>query len=168
MRALIKRSCSILVIACLMIGVLPATGCGGIKADISIYESEEITIVGLAEEDFTITPQDLAALSIKNKKVTSATTKKDVTVQATGPTLETFLKQYGYAPSDFETITFIGSDGYTKQFEGEYFLVHTDVYLVICHDDEPLSEEEMPLRLVIPNATGDNWAYGIVEIRFEK
>ena len=167
MKRLVKRSCSIFLMLSLVLGMLLTTGCGGAKADMSAYQNQEILIVGLAEEDFTITPQDLAQLSMKNKKVTSATTKKDVTVQATGPTLETFLKQYGYAPTDFETITFIASDGYTKQFDGEYFLVHTEVIMAICHNKEPLAETEMPLRLVIPNATGDNWVHGVIEIRFE-
>lgn len=167
MKRLVKKGLVLLMVASMALGLFVMAGCGSAKADMSAYQSQEITIVGLTEEEFTVTPQDLAQLPIKNKKVTSATTKKDVTVQATGPTLDKFLEQYGYEPTDFETITFIAADGYTKQFKGEYFLVHTEVIMAICHNKEPLAEEEMPLRLVIPNATGDNWVHGVIEIRFE-
>ena len=80
--------------------------------------------------------------------------------------LETLLEQYGVSMDDVSEVTFVASDGYTKQFDSAFFTTHKDVYLSLADGDDPLQEDEQPLRIVIPGATSDNWVKGIVEMRF--
>lgn len=64
-------------------------------------------------------------------------------------------------------MTVIAQDGYTKQFDGGFFATHPDVYLSIANRDEPLNDDEQPLRFVIPGTTADNWIKAVKEIRFK-
>lgn len=101
-----KRILSLLLVMLCMAGLF---GCG--EADISEYGEDEIKIVGLLEEDFTITPNELSQLEIMEVK-TTGNTKKAGTVKTYGPTLETFLAQYGKTLDEFYAIKFKAADDY--------------------------------------------------------
>lgn len=134
-------------------------------ADISPYGDTPITIVGLTEEDFTVTPNELAALESVSRTATGATAKAG-TVNATGPLLDTFLAQYDCKMSDFYKIRFIASDNYKVVLRDEY-LTDYEVVLAVSGSSEPLPESQWPLRILIPDAPSNMWEYAVVQIEFE-
>jgi hypothetical protein len=136
----------------------------GKKADISAYGDTPITISGLADKDFTVTPNELAKLPCVSRTATGATAKAG-TVNATGPLLETFLEQYGFKESDFSKIRFIADDSYKVVLKDEY-LTDYEVVLAISSGSEPLPSEQQPLRILIPEAESSMWEYSVVRIEF--
>ena len=151
-----------LLLPLLLFLLLP--GCG--SADISAYGDEPITISGLTEEEFTITPNELADLDCVSLTATGETAKAG-TVNPYGPLLDTFLAQYGCKASDFNKIRFLCSDGYKTVLWDEY-LTDYDVVLAISYQEEALPEDMRPLRLMIPGAESSKWAYAVTRIEFEK
>ena len=133
-------------------------------ADISGYINEEITISGLLDEEFTITPGDLMELECVSRTATGATEKAG-TVEATGPLLDTFLAQYGYKASDFDRIRFLAKDAYRTLLRNEY-LTDYDVVMAVSSGKEPLSEDLRPMRLLIPEAESSMWIYAVIRIEF--
>ncbi len=155
-----------LAVFCLMIGL---GGCShGVAADLSSYESEQIVVLGVSEEPLAVTAGDLAALKCTKKTVRSRSGKKDVAVRACGPTLDTFLESLGVEWEQLEGIVFTASDGYTKEFSSDFFLVHPEVVLAVADGKEPLKEEDRPVRLVISGTTPDFWVRQVTEIRIER
>lgn len=143
------------------------TGCETkIKADISAYADAEIRVTGLTDENFIVTPVQLAELKCVEKTVKGSAKGKEITVTASGPTLATFTEANGVSLDEIKSITITASDGYTKSFDGDYFITHPDVYMSLAGGKEPLNEDEQPLRLIIPGATADNWVRGVVQIDF--
>lgn len=142
--------------------ILSLAACG--KADISAYSDQQILITGLLEEDFYITPGELAEL-----KCVSATaqgkTEKAGTVKGYGPTLETFLAQYGVTLDELKSVKFFAADGYTVTLGRVTWEKH-DIILSIANGKEPLDEQHRPLRLVIPGGESGTWTYLIQEIQF--
>ena len=149
-----------------LLAALVLCSCGKKEADISAYANETITISGLTEEEFTVTPKDLLALECVSRSATGATAKAG-TVSATGPLLNTFLAQYDCAATDFFKIRFIAKDGYRTLLRDEY-LSDYEVVLAASSGSEPLPEDSQPLRLLIPGAESNMWIYGVVRIEFER
>ena len=133
-------------------------------ADISEYIDEEITVSGLLDEDFTITPGDLLELECVSRTATGATAKAG-TVSATGPLLDTFLAEYGYKASDFDRIRFLAKDAYRTLLRYDY-LTDYDVVMAVSSGKEPLAEDLRPMRLLIPEAESSMWIYGVIRIEF--
>jgi len=140
--------------------VLVLAGCGS-SVDVSGYEDQAITIVGLTDEEFTVTPAELAKLELASGKATGATAKAG-TVKAKGPTLKTFIEHYGRSPEDLKIARFIAKDEYRVTLH-ENGIQNWNVILSISS----LSESEQPLRLLIPEAESGQWIYGVVRIEFE-
>ena len=158
MKAVVKWMLPLLLLLCL-------TACGG-TADISAYGDTPITVSGLLEEDFTVTPNELAALECVSRTATGAMAKAG-TVKAYGPLLNTFLAQYGVSASDFYKIRFLCADEYKVVLRDEY-LTDYEVVLAVAYQDGPLPEEMRPLRLLIPEAESNKWAYAVTHIEFER
>lgn len=137
------------------------TGC---KANISEYENEKIQITGLLEEDFYITPAELAEMKC-TEAVAHGKTAKAGTVQAYGPTLATFLAEYGKAVEEFYSVKFTAKDDYTVTL-GRQTLENDDVILAISRGSKPLYEDQQPLRILIPNADSGKWTYMVNQIEF--
>lgn len=157
----------IAVILLMLVLCLVTAGCSkDVKTDISAYENEKITIEGLGDETITLTAGELKEMDCVRKSVTTQSKGRELTVEAAGPTLDTLLSQYGVSLDDVTDVTFVAADGYTKQFDSGFFVTHKDVYLSIANGDDPLEEDEQPVRLVIPGATADNYVKGVREIRF--
>jgi hypothetical protein len=156
----------VFIIASVAVALLTGcAGCGGnLKADISAYGGDIIEISGLADEDFTVTPAELAELPCESRSATGATAKAG-TVKAVGPLLDTFLADYGKSASDFARIRFIASDGYRVILRDEY-LTDYEVVLSVASGGEPLPESERPLRILIPEAESSMWEYACVRIEF--
>ena len=139
--------------------------------DYGAYATQEITIVGLTDDAFTVTPEDLADLECV--RMTASGTGQGVggaskagIVAAYGPLLETFLDQYGYTQTDFRRIKCYCSDGYTVVLRGE--TLEYDIVLSIASGKDALYEVQRPLRLVIPDEQSGKWAYGVTRIEFTK
>lgn len=154
-----KRICIFLALTLLVC----LTGCG--KADISAYSDQQILISGLLEEDFYVTPAQLAELKCVSTTTTGNTAKAG-TVKAYGPTLETFLAQYGKKLSDFKAIRFKASDDYSVTI-GKASWEKYDVILSIASGSDPLDEWQQPLRIVIPGGDSGNWIRLVTRIDFQ-
>jgi hypothetical protein len=141
--------------------------CGGtvkVKADISEYGDTPITISGLAESDFTVTPNELAELECVGRTAAGKSDKAG-SVDAVGPLLSTFMAQYGKTPEDFEQVLFIASDAYEVVLKDEY-LTDYDVVLAVSEGEDPLPEGYRPMRLLIPGAESSMWEYAVTRIVF--
>ncbi len=142
------------------------SACGKKTADISAYAETPIAVAGLTEEEFSVTPAELAALDCVSRIATGATAKAG-TVNAYGPLLNTFLAQYGCTAADFHKIRFLCADGYKVVLRGEY-LTDYEIVLAVSAGSEPLAEAQRPLRVLIPEAESSKWAYSVVRIEFER
>lgn len=159
-----KKLISVLTLCALCLTLL--TACGSKLGDMSAYGDIPIEIAGLTDEEFTITPNELAQLDCVARTATGATAKAG-TVNAYGPLLDTFLAQYGYTASDFYKIRFLCADEYKVTLKGEY-LTDYEIVMAVSYQGESLPEAYQPLRLLIPEAETSKWAYSIVRIEFEK
>jgi len=144
--------------------LLTLSACGAKTADISDYGNTKITISGLTDEDFTVTPDELAKLECVSRTATGATAKAG-TVEAYGPLLDTFLAQYHCKMSDFQKIRFLALDGYKTVLKGEY-LTDYEVVLAVSRGKNPLPESQQPLRILIPDAESSMWEYAVTRIEF--
>ncbi len=151
-----------LLLACLLL--CSCSGSVKVKADISGYGDTPITISGLAEEDFTVTPNELARLDCVQMSG-SGQMEKAGNVTAVGPLMETFLAQYGKSKSDFAKIRFYASDNYKITLKDKY-LTDYPLVLSIATGNDPLLAEYQPLRLFIPRAASSNWIYAVIRIEF--
>lgn len=154
-----NRKIGILGLLCCM---LLLSACG--TADISDYENQEILITGLEEEDFSITPGELMEM-----KCVSATaegqSEKAGTVHAYGPTLKTFLEQYGRSLEEFKSIRFTASDDYVVTL-GKVSWENYEIILSIADGSDALPDYQQPLRVVIPGGQSGNWVRSVVTIEF--
>ena len=148
-------------IIALLLLVLYLTGCA---ADISAYEDSPILVTGLLEEDFCITPGELAALECTEATAVGKTAKAG-TVQAYGPTLETFLAQYGKPLDEFKSVRFTASDDYVVTI-GKVSWDKYDVILSISQGSKALPDYQQPLRIVIPGGDSGNWVRCVTTIEF--
>ena len=152
-----KVSCVILAIF-----VVVLAGCGA--PDISAYRDEQIKVTGLLEEDFYITPGELAELDCVTD-VGVGQTEKAGTIKAYGPTLDTFLESYGKTVDDFKSIKFHAGDDYSMTL-GKVTWDNYTVILSIGRGSSPLEEYERPLRVVIPGGDSGKWIRFVTEIEF--
>ncbi len=151
--------------ACLFILII-CTGCKvRVKADISDYTDTPITISGLTEEEFTVTPGELAELECVRLSASGKTAKAGE-VSAVGPLLDTFLAQYDKKPGDFKVISFIARDKYKVELYGEY-LTDYQVVLSLCDGNKPLSEDMRPMRIFIPGTESNMWEYAVIRIELK-
>jgi len=160
---LMRKTVFSLLLLCLITWI--ATGCGtSVQADLSDYGDEPIRISGLAAEEFTVTPYELAELDCTAQSATGRTQKAG-TVHGVGPALGTFLAQYGKDQTDFQKIIFRAKDDYTITL-GPRDLQEYTIILAIADGKNPLSEHEAPLRVLIPEAESSKWVRMVVEIEF--
>jgi hypothetical protein len=154
----------------LCIAILLQASCTSSKAArveeyIAEYADEIITISGLAAEEFTVTPRELAGLSCVSETVSGSSAKAG-TVKGTGPTLATFLAEHGRTPDEFELARFIASDGYRVTFH-EKTLAQGEIILALTGGSGSLPASERPMRLIVPGAESGQWIYAVRRIEFE-
>ena len=154
------------VFMAVLVSFLGLSACGTVtvKADISEYGDTPITIVGVKDTEFQVTANELSQLPCISQSA-SGKTEKAGTIRAVGPTLETFLAQYGKDVSDYTRIRFEATDGYKKGFLQEELTTH-EFILAVANGDLPLGKEEAPLRLIIPGAASDQWVRMVIRIEF--
>ena len=149
----------------LMMTLAIRTGCGTDDIDISGYHDQTITLTGLAEQDITVTIDELKAMECVTKK-TESTSDKIGKVRATGPKLETLLAEQGVKLEDVSKITFHGKDKYDYSLKSDYIMEH-DIILAFGIDGEPLDEESAPCRIIIPKSDSAYWLRLLDRIDFE-
>ncbi len=163
-------------IVCAVIGLLLALVVSGLIAyellrgpDIEAYADAAIEIEGLTEESFTITPAELASLDCVHYSITGEGSgdngeSKAGTVDAYGPTLDTFLAQYGCEIGDFRRVAVFCKDGYDVYLQGED--LEGEIILSIALGKDALKETHQPLRVVAVELATGYWAYGVERIQF--
>ncbi len=134
------------------------------KADISAYGDELIQVEGLTDEIFDVTPNELAEMECVSD-VAVGQTEKAGTVRAYGPTLETFVENYGRTLDEFYSIEFLAYDGYTSKL-GKATWENYEVILSIAEGNRPLEDWRQPMRVVIPGEDSGRWIYGVGVITF--
>jgi len=160
-----KTVCSLLALFLVMITWLGAGCSTSVRADLSSYGDEPIRISGLTDdEDFTVTPKELAKLECESGSATGKTQKAG-TVCGVGPTLDTFLAQYNRQQTDFQKIIFRPKIVIPITL-GPRDLQEYIIILSLANGNKPLSENEAPLRLVIPEADSGKWVRMVIEIEF--
>ena len=164
-RVLEKTILAIVIAAVLVVGLRIGVGPTILWADISAYENEQILVTGLTDEDFYITPGQLAELPLEKVTATGETAKAG-TVNGIGPTMDTFIEAYGEgaAKEDFKQVKFYASDNYTTALVRT--LQEGEIVLSIANGNEPLYEGHQPLRIVIPGEDSGTWIYMITAIEF--
>ena len=141
------------------------SACGTDNIDISGYADSEIVLAGISEDDEVVTIAELKELDCVTKK-THSTSDKIGEVKATGPTLETLLASKGIDISSVKKITFHGADGYKYALLADYIAEH-DIILAFGIDGEPLDEESVPCRVIIPESDSAYWVRMLNRLDFE-
>ncbi len=134
------------------------------KADISAYGEDIIQVEGLTDEIFDVTPNELAEMDCVSD-VAVGKSEKAGTVRAYGPTLETFVENYGRTLDEFYSVEFLAYDGYKSKL-GEATWDKYDVILSIAEGNKPLEDWRQPMRVVIPGEDSGRWIYGVGVITF--
>ena len=137
------------------------------KVDISGYENEAITVVGLSDKELSISVKELTELECVSKTTTS-TSNKIGKVTATGPTLETLCNKYDKKQTDFNKITVIAKDGYEIELTKKVLKDNETIILAFGIDNEPLSEKHAPIRIIIPKSNSAFWVSGVSKLIFSK
>ncbi len=156
----------IMAVIIFIASLLCFTACGVDDIDISSYENAQIELRGISDETVVITPADLKAMKCKTLS-TESTSDKIGKVRATGPELDTVLAEYGCSKSDFSKIIIYGSDEYDAKLLNDYITEH-DIYLAIGIGGEPLDEESIPCRIIIPESDSAYWVRMVNAIEFIK
>lgn len=145
------------IIMALVLGLtsLCLAGCGTDDIDISGYADQTITISGTGKEDVTLSIADLKAMDCLTT-TTESTSDKIGRVRATGPTLDTVLRQYGRTQAEMKGARIHGSDGYDVKLDADTLAEET-IILAFGIDGRPLGEEDAPLRLIIPESDSAWW-----------
>jgi len=131
------------------------------------FDGEKIVVHGLKDQDFEITQGDLKNLTAVTRygEATRANGEK-VSVEATGPLLDTFLQQYGKTQNDFSRIRFIAKDKYSIAVPHD-ILVNRQIILSYINDGKPLEDDWQPIRIVIPGERSMYWVRGMIRMDFE-
>lgn len=153
----------IAVAVVIIFGLRIAVGPTILWADISAYADDKILVTGLTDEDFYVTPEDLSHLELE--KVTAVgKSQKAGTVKGVGPTLDTFLAQYGKSREDFKQIKFYADDDYTTALVKT--LEEKEIVFSIANGRESLEKGQQPLRIVIPEEDSGKWIRMVTKIEF--
>lgn len=132
------------------------------------YATQTIHIVGLADEEFDISVEELSQMSCEFVNAKGVSSDGGATgagsASGYGPSLKTLMENYGKTSADFKRIRFLCKDGYSIALSGKK--VEYDAVLSISKGDSPLPEVQRPLRIIIPKESSGQWAYGITRIEF--
>ena len=150
-----------LALLCLLVAGLCACGKTD-DIDISGYADRTITIVGAAKEPVELTIADLKEMACDTVK-THSTSDKIGEVRATGPWLDTVLEPYGIKQKDLTKLIIIGEDEYDTKLNQDY-LKKNPVMLAFGIDGEPLEEDAVPCRIIIPRSDSAYWVRQVTRI----
>jgi hypothetical protein len=145
-------------------------GCGNTEAAAKAagtHDEDKILIHGLQSEDFRISVSDLKKLAAVTQYAESNRANGEkVKVEATGPLLDTFLQAYGKTQRDFTTIRFSANDNYSIAVPSDV-LQKRKIILAYADYGKALSEEDQPIRVIIPEERSMYWVRMLNRIDFE-
>ncbi|MDR2487202.1 MAG: hypothetical protein LBD12_04480, partial [Clostridiales Family XIII bacterium] len=163
-----KRS-RLLLCMLLLSAACALSGLGGCSVDASglDYLKEGIEVAGIEPEAFTVTVSELADMDTVRRKAEAQRSNGDIVrITAVGPTLETFLSQYGRQVSDFTAVRFSSTDGYSIAVPRE-ILEKREVVLAFMDGGKSFGKTEKPLRAVVVGERAMYWARMVERIDFE-
>lgn len=161
-----SRIITAISIAIMISSCVCMTSCGTDDIDISGYQDETVTISGVVDKDIRLTIKDLKELECITRSAES-TSDKIGKVKATGPTLDTVLKSFGSAQTDFDSIRIYASDGYDIKLNSDFLSKNAEIIIAFGIDGKPLDAENAPLRLIIPGSDSAYWIRMIDRIECE-
>ncbi|MDO4484971.1 MAG: molybdopterin-dependent oxidoreductase [Bacillota bacterium] len=160
---------SAVMLAVIAVVTVVACGCGVDDIDISGYSDEQIVITGIDGTDDSeeiVNISQLKALDCTTVK-THSTSDKIGEVRATGPTLDTLLQQYGASQRDFSRIEIYGRDGYDIALS-QKVIEENEIILAFGIDGEPLDDDSVPCRIIIPESDSAYWIRMVDRIKLIK
>ncbi len=161
------KICLWLMLALLLCGCVAGHGQEKLQSEVSDYAGDKILISGLAEEDFELTVAELMEMeTVTRSAAATMANGKQVNVKVTGPLLETLLKKYGKSQKDFALIRFSATDNYSIAVPAD-ILKSRDIILGLMDKGEALSEDDRPVRVVIPEERAMYWVRKLNRIDFE-
>ena len=113
-----------------------------------------------------VTIKDLKAMDCVTK-TTESTSDKIGRVRATGPTLDTVLQKYGMSQAEVKRIRIYGRDDYDVKL-GSDVLETEDIILAFGMGGEPLTAEDAPVRIIIPESDSAYWVRMVKKIVIEE
>lgn len=151
------------------IAFVTASGCGNPEIELTGYESQTVTFVGISDgkngdAQVTLTIEELKELDCITVK-TNSTSDKIGEVRATGPLLETIVDKYGASMADFRKIIITATDGYEIVLN-QPFISENKLILAYGINGKPLGEDEKPIRLIVPESDSAYWIRMIESIEF--
>ncbi len=167
-----KNICKVLLLFLALLLLLATAAACGSKAQRSAaepgpFDEEKIVVHGLQEQDFEITLGDLKKLSTVSRHAEAARSNGEkVSVDATGPLLDTFLQQYGKSQKDFSRIRFTAKDQYSIAVPSDV-LANRQIILSYINDGKPLEDDMQPVRVVIPGERAMYWVRNMIRMDFE-
>ena len=140
-------------------------------ADISTYEDVKITIEGIGNKPFTVTPGELADMKKTSVKVDVsqgelAEGEEPELGKAVGPTLDTFLKKYGKTKDDFKSMRAYAENEESKAYVKT--MKDKTLILSVANGRKPLGEKEAPLRIAVEGESTEEWYGWVRKIVFVK
>ncbi len=133
----------------------------------SLYSAGQILIHGLQDQDFDITLGDLKKLpAVTRYAEATQSNGKEIRVEATGPLLDTLLKEYGKSQQDFSRIRFTARDNYSIAVPSD-ILKNRQIILSYINDGKPLEADWQPIRVVIPGERAMYWVKDMIRIDLE-
>ncbi len=158
------------LLALILFSILFAAACSKENTNAGVpgpYDGEKILVHGLQEQDFEITLGDLKKLPAITKHAEAERSNGEVVkVDATGPLLDTFLKQYGKTQKDFSRVRFTAKDKYSIAVPADV-LAGRQIILSYLNKGQPLEEEMQPVRVVIPGERAMYWVMNMIRMDFE-
>lgn len=168
-----KKYLKISLLFFLLLPTLFSWGCGTeygrekLQNEVAAYAGDTILIRGLGEEDFELTVDQLMALeTVTQSAAASMANGKQVKVKVTGPLLETLLQEYGKTQQDFTLVRFSAADSYSIAVPAD-ILKNQAIILGLTNQGRALTEDERPVRVVIPGERAMYWVRRLVCIDFE-
>lgn len=152
----------VLLLFLLMVGLC---GCGTDDIDISGCADETITISGITDEEVTLTVADLKAMDCVTKTCES-TSDKIGKVRATGPTLDTVLREFGMSQKELSRVHICGKDEYDVKLDSDV-LAEEEIILAFGAGGGPLPAEDAPVRIIIPGSDSAWWVRMVERIELE-
>jgi len=132
---------------------------------VTIAKEDEFKIIGLTEEDITVSISELKDLPSVTRDVTSVDSSGDEdNYTVTGALFSDLLEKKGKSQKNLKAVRFIASDGYSIEVS-ENILENRDIILTYEIDGEALYEEAKPMRIVIPEERAMYWVKKVTEIK---
>lgn len=121
------------------------------------------TITGGPSGDITVQVADITALPPVTKEVVKKTTVGESTVTVTGADLNGLLELHGLSQAALTGLRLQAADGYSVELPGE-MLAARQVLLAYLVDGAPLTPEEAPIWVIVPEERAMYWAKNITTI----